>query len=83
MGECNNRASRIPVDTFAGRIHVEWDPNAEVTPFGQLPLFIEFLKASGLIAHVNGVRPTHITMVSISMVSPYQWCLHINGVRPI
>ncbi|MDD2736360.1 MAG: hypothetical protein PHF56_20705 [Desulfuromonadaceae bacterium] len=48
MGECNNRASRIPVDTFAGRIHVEWDPNAEVTPFGQLPFFIEFLKASGL-----------------------------------
>ena len=48
MGECNNRSSRIPVDTFAGRIHVEWDPNAEVTPFGQLPFFIEFLKASGL-----------------------------------
>jgi hypothetical protein len=52
MGECNNRSvdrsSRVPVDTFAGRIHVEWDPNAEVTPFGQLPFFIEFLKASGL-----------------------------------
>ena len=47
MGECNNRAVdrslRVPVDTFAGRIHVEWDPDAAVTPLGQLP-FIEFLK---------------------------------------
>ena len=52
MGECSNRAvdcsSRVAVDTFAGRVHVEWDPDAAVTPFGQLPFFIEFLKASGL-----------------------------------
>ena len=40
--------SRVPVDTFAGRIHVEWDHSAAVTPMGQLPFFIEFLKASGL-----------------------------------
>ena len=31
-----------------GRIHVEWDPAAAVTPLGQLPFFIEFLKVSGL-----------------------------------
>lgn len=52
MGEQDNRAveatSRVAVDTFAGRIHVEWDPDACVTPMGQLPFFIEFLKASGL-----------------------------------
>src|SRR5512137_2329688 len=52
MGERKKRAvtesSRVAVDTFAGRIHVEWDPDAAVTPFGQLPFFIEFLKASGL-----------------------------------
>lgn len=40
--------SRVAVDTFAGRIHVEWDPDAAVTPMGQLPFFIEFLKVSGL-----------------------------------
>jgi len=34
----------IEVETFAGRIHVEWDPTAAVTPIGQLPFFIEFLK---------------------------------------
>lgn len=52
MGENKKRAivpsSRVAVDTFAGRIHVEWDPDAAVTPLGQLPFFIEFLKVSGL-----------------------------------
>lgn len=43
-----DRPSRVAVDTFAGRIHVEWDPDAAVTPMGQLPFFIEFLKVSGL-----------------------------------
>ena len=38
----------IPVDTFGGRVHVEWDPNAAVTALGQLPFFIEFLKISDL-----------------------------------
>jgi DDE family transposase len=41
-------SSRVPVDTFAGRIYIEWDQDAAVTPMGQLPFFIEFLKASGL-----------------------------------
>jgi hypothetical protein len=39
----------IALDTFGGRIHVEWDPSAAVTPLGQLPFFIEFLKVSGLL----------------------------------
>jgi hypothetical protein len=35
-------------DTFAGRVHVEWDAAAPVTPFGQLPFFIDYLKQAGL-----------------------------------
>ena len=35
-------------DTFAGRVHVEWDATAPVTPFGQLPFFIDFLKQANL-----------------------------------
>jgi DDE family transposase len=35
-------------DTFAGRVHVEWDVDAPVTPLGQLPFFIEYLKQGGL-----------------------------------
>jgi len=40
----------IPVETYGGRIHVEWDPHAAVTPLGQLPFFIEFLKTADLFA---------------------------------
>ena len=32
---------RITADTFAGRVHVEWDDTAPVTPLGQLPFFID------------------------------------------
>ena len=32
----------VEVDTYAGKVHVEWDPSAAVTPLGQLSFFIEF-----------------------------------------
>ena len=41
-------ASSAIADTFAGRVHVEWDATAPVTPFGQLPFFIDYLKQAGL-----------------------------------
>jgi hypothetical protein len=44
-------------DTFVGRVHVEWDTTAPVTPFGQLPFFIDSLKQAGLFdAWVAAVR---------------------------
>ena len=36
-------STAIEVETYAGKIHVEWDPTAAVTPIGQLAFFIEFL----------------------------------------
>src|SRR5215469_10564023 len=39
---------KLAVDTFGGRVHVEWDPQSAVTPLGQLPFFIEFLKLGNL-----------------------------------
>ena len=36
------------VDSFAGSIRVEFDHEAAFTPLGQLPFFIDFLKAAGL-----------------------------------
>jgi hypothetical protein len=36
------------VDTFAGKVHVEWAPEEAVTPLGQLPFFIDYLKQAGL-----------------------------------
>ena len=38
----------VALDSFAGPVHVEWDREAALTPFGQLPFFIDFLKVSGL-----------------------------------
>lgn len=39
---------KLPVDTYGGKIYVEWEPQEAVTPLGQLPFFIEFLKLGGL-----------------------------------
>src|SRR5271165_5738701 len=38
----------VDLDSFFGPIRVEWDEEAAMTPLGQLPFFIHFLKASGL-----------------------------------
>ncbi|HEV2040174.1 MAG TPA: hypothetical protein VGT81_09035 [Casimicrobiaceae bacterium] len=36
----------VSLDSFAGPVHVEWDTGAALTPLGQLPFFIDFLKAA-------------------------------------
>jgi len=38
----------ISVETFGGRLHVEWEPQSPVTALGQLVFFIEFLKLGNL-----------------------------------
>ena len=38
----------VVVDSFAGPVRVEWDHEAALTPLGQLPFFIDFLKTAGL-----------------------------------
>jgi len=48
-------------DTFAGRIHVEWDNSATVTPLGQLPFFVEYLKQGGLFDGFVADCPLHYT----------------------
>jgi Transposase DDE domain group 1 len=40
--------TRTTCDTFQGIVHLEWDPQAPVTPLGQLPFFVDFLNTSGL-----------------------------------
>jgi hypothetical protein len=43
----NPLAEAVAVETYAGKVHIEWDPDAAVTPLGQLPFFIQFLKLGG------------------------------------
>ena len=43
-------ASKKPMalDSFGGRVHARWSPDEAVTPLGQLPFFIDFLKQADL-----------------------------------
>ena len=40
---------QMALDSFGGRIHVRWSPDEAVTPLGQLPFFIDFLKQANLL----------------------------------
>ena len=48
LGDIVRPAGLIPVDTYGGRVHIKWDESGRLTPNGQLPFFIEFLKAGGV-----------------------------------
>jgi hypothetical protein len=37
-------SDKFVVDTFGGRVHIEWEPQAAVTRLGQLAFFIDYLK---------------------------------------
>jgi hypothetical protein len=83
----------ITVETFGGRIHVEWNPQAAVTPLGQLPFFIEYLQVSGLYEPWVSQCPLTWTSpnaplkkdvlgtVVLSVLSGHQRYAHINGLR--
>ena len=51
----------VSADTFAGRVHLEWEPAAPVTAMGQLPFFIEYLKQGGLFEGWVAGCPLHLT----------------------
>jgi hypothetical protein len=83
----------VPVDTYAGRIDVEWDPDAAVTPLGQLPFFIEFLKQAGLFDGWVAGCPIHYSSpnapskrellgtVLLSVLSGHWRYAHITALR--
>jgi hypothetical protein len=83
----------VALDTFAGRIHVEWDPEAAVTPLGQLPFFTEYLKVSGLFDPWVESCPLKLTSPNapnkrdvlgtavLSILSGHQRYAHISALR--
>src|SRR5208337_2215344 len=98
MGETDSTVptlsqARVTVDTFAGRIHVEWDPAAAVTPMGQLPFFIEFLKVSGLFEAFVAECPLQYTSpnspsvrdvlgtLMLSILAGHNRYAHISSIR--
>ena len=83
----------VAVDTFGGRVHVEWDPQAAVTPLGQLPFFTEFLQVSGLFEPWVESCPLVLTSPNapstrdvlgtavLSILSGHQRYAHISALR--
>jgi hypothetical protein len=59
--EKSQEIDRCVVETYGGRIHVEWEPQANVTPIGQLPFFIEFLKQGNLFDRFEQTCPLNFT----------------------
>ena len=59
---------RTSVDTYAGRVQVEWDSEAAVTPMGQLSFFIEFLKTTKLFDELVDDCPLKLTSNNASKV---------------
>ena len=80
-------------DTYAGRVHVEWDATAPVTPFGQLPFFIEYLKQGGLfdgwvadcplsLSSPNAPRKRDLLgTVLLSVLAGHRRYAHITALR--
>ena len=85
----------VIADTFGGRVHVEWEAGerAAVTPLGQLPFFIEFLKQGGLFDGWVAGCPLVLTSpnapakrdilgtILLSVLAGHQRYAHITTVR--
>lgn len=89
------QSNRILCETFNGVVHLEWDAQAPVTPFGQLPFFIDFLKTSHLYEewvndcplplklkgpHSSGVADILGTLFLSSLSGQRRYC-HITTIR--
>ena len=83
----------VAVDTLGGRVHVEWDPQATVTPLGQLPFFTEFLLVSGRFEPWVADCPLRLSSPNapclrkllgtaiLAILAGHQRYAHINGLR--
>src|ERR1700730_15845186 len=86
-------AGPVVADTFGGRVHVEWDGEAAVTPLGQLPFFIEYLKQGGLFESWVADCPLYFTSpnapskrdvlgtVLLSLLAGHRRYAHITALR--
>src|SRR3954451_22383746 len=92
--ECGKGRSVI-ADTFAGRVHVEWEKGegASMNPLGQLPFSIEYLKQGGLFDGWVAGCPQHLTSpnapskrdilgtVMLSLLAGHRRYAHITTLR--
>ena len=84
--------SALVADTFDGKIHIEWDPQAQVTPLGQLPFFIQYLKMGHLfgpwveecpLAYTSNNAPKKVNILGsllLSILSGHTRYAHIASL---
>ncbi len=83
----------VALDSFSGQVHVRWSPDEAVTPLGQLPFFIDYLKQADLFdpfvadcplrfssPNAPKVRDVLGTMV-LSIVTGGRRYAHVNALR--
>ena len=85
--------SAVAVETFGGRVHVEWDQQAAVTHLGQLPFFIAFLKTAELfepwveecpLTYASPNAPSKrdvLGTILLSILSGHKRYAHITSIR--
>lgn len=93
LSNCIQNSDRLSVETFGGRVHVEWDPESSVTPLGQLAFFIEFLKMGNLLdpwiedcplSFTSNNAPTKREVLGtllLSILSGHRRYAHVTGIR--
>jgi Transposase DDE domain group 1 len=81
------------VETYAGKLRIRWDDSAAVTAMGQMPVFIDFLKTSGLwdgfvadcpLRYTSPNAPSQVDILGTLLMSVLagQWrYAHITGLR--
>jgi hypothetical protein len=83
----------VTIEGYKGKVHIDWDSNAAVTPNGQMPFFTEFLKTAGLFdswvedcplvySSNNGSSNRDILgTLLLSVLSGYTRYSHISALR--
>src|SRR5215210_5347500 len=81
------------VETYAGKLRIRWDDSAAVTAMGQMPVFIDFLKTSGLwdefvadcpLRYTSPNAPSPVDVLGtllMSVLAGQSRYAHITGLR--
>ena len=81
------------VETYAGKLRIRWDDSAAVTALGQMPVFIDFLKTSGLwdgfvadcpLRYKSPNAPSQVDILGtllMSVLAGQNRYAHISGLR--
>lgn len=83
----------LAVDTHGRRFHVEWDPQAAVTPLGQLVFFSQFLATAGLFrdwvqacplsftSHNAPLLPDLLGTITLAILAGQNRYAHVTALR--